>query len=240
MGQTTEVESGIYRWSELPVKESAEREARKIMEGTSPYFDFLEMHATTQIKGARPSPAHTQEDIEEIIIVKEGTMKFTMNEEEAFLGPGSIILIPPLASQALQNVGDGPLTYYVIMFRAKKSMDIQRSEMAGGHLFVNADTLTFSENRKGGRWNYLDRPTAMCESLHIHATQLDQIGPSIDPHQHPETELFLIIEGETELSLDGQRIAGKAGDLYFVKPGQVHGMSNASEQPCRFFAIKWK
>lgn len=240
MGQNTEVNSGIYRWKDLPVKVSKEREARKIMEGSSPYFEFLEMHATTQFEGAVPSPPHAQEDIEEIIIVKEGTMKFTMNDEDAILGPGSVILIPPLAMQSLQNVGKGSLTYYVIMFRAKNGMDISRSDQAGGHAFIKPDTLTFVENEKGGRYNYLDRQTAMLDFLHIHTTQLDKIGPSIPAHRHPESELFIILEGNVELSLDGENIVGQAGDLYFIKPDQLHGMSNASNLPCRFFSIKWK
>ncbi|MCB0689727.1 MAG: cupin domain-containing protein [Saprospiraceae bacterium] len=238
--QTSEVDGGIYRWAELPVKISHDRESRKIMEGSSPYFDYLEMHATTQYRGAVPNPPHKQQDIEEIIIVKEGLMRFTMNGHDAVLGPGSVILIPPLAMQALENIGDSSLTYYVIMFRSRKPMDMARSDGAGGYLFVDADTITFSENSKGGRWNYLDRPTAMCEHLHIHTTQLNEFGPSIPAHSHPESELFIVMEGQTELMIDEQKFLGQAGDLYLVKPGQLHGMSNASDAPCRFFAIKWK
>ncbi|MBK8505045.1 MAG: cupin domain-containing protein [Saprospiraceae bacterium] len=238
--QSEEVRSGVYRWAELPVKLSKDRESRKIMEGTSPHFDYLEIHATTQAPGATPAPPHAQTDIEEVIIVKEGTMKFTMDGEESILGPGSVILIPPLAMQALQNVGDGPLTYYVMMFRSKKPMDIERGKVAGGHLFVTADQLEFTPNDKGGRTQYFDRATAMCEQFHMHVTSLDHKGPSMDPHSHIDSEIFLVIEGETELLLDGERIRASAGDLYFIKAHQLHGMSNASEKPCRFFAFKWR
>lgn len=240
LSQEMEINSGLYRWSELPVRQSNEREARKILEGTSTYFDFFEIHATTQYKGAIPSPSHAQEDIEELIIVKEGLMQFTMNGVVKDLGPGSAILIPPHADQGLKNIGDGPLTYYVIMFRSKSPMDLDRSEASGGPLLISGDSVPFIKNSKGGRWNYFERPTAMCEFFHVHATRLDQAGPSIPPHQHPESELFIILEGETELTIDGQKYSGEAGDLYYVKPGQVHGMSNASDLACRFFAIKWK
>ena len=234
-----EITSGVYKWDDLPVKRSAEREGRKIMEGTSPHFDFLEIHATTQIKGAKPAPPHAQEDIEEVIIVKEGTMKFTMDGEEAILGPGSVILIPPLAMQALQNVGDGPLTYYVMMFRAKKPMNMERVNKAGGHLFVDADQLEMKPTSKGGRIHYFDRPTAMCEKFEMHVTQLNEKGPSHAPHKHVDSEIILVIEGETEMTIDGKNYQGSAGDLYFINSEEMHGIRNVSDKPCKYFAFRW-
>ena len=68
-----EVKSGVYKWDSLPIKQGDQRVGRKIMEGSSPYFSFLEIHATTQEKGALPGKPHTQENIEEIVIVKRRT-----------------------------------------------------------------------------------------------------------------------------------------------------------------------
>ncbi len=237
--QTDPVVTGIYKWSELPVKKTAERESRKIMEGTSPHFDYLEIHATTQIEGATPAPPHAQEDIEEVIIVKEGTMKFTMDGEDAILGPGSVILIPPLALQSLQNVGKGPLTYYVMMFRGKKPMDMDRSNDAGGHLFLNADELEFETTDRGGRIHYFDRPTAMCERFEMHVTQLNEPGPSHKPHTHIDSEIILVIEGDTEMTIDGKEYQGSAGDLYFINSNESHGIRNNSDKPCKYFAFRW-
>jgi quercetin dioxygenase-like cupin family protein len=238
--QSDEIASGVYTWSSLPVKLTKERESRKIMEGVSPHFDYLEMHATTQIKGAVPSPPHAQTDIEEVIIVKEGTMKFTMDGEDAILGPGSIILIPPLAMQSLQNVGDGPLTYYVMMFRSKKPMDIARGKAAGGHLFLNADSLTMQPTAKGGRIGYFDRPTANCENFEMHVTQLNERGPSHEPHTHLDSEMILVIEGDTEMTIAGQEYQGTAGDLYYIRSNEMHGIRNASDKPCKYFAFRWR
>ena len=237
--QMNDVSTGVYAWSQLPVKYSKDRESRKIMEGTSPHFDYLEIHATTQAKGAIPSPPHAQTDIEEVIIVKEGTMKFTMDGEESILGPGSVILIPPLAMQALQNIGDGPLTYYVMMFRSKKPMDIQRGLDAGGRAFLNAEDLIFKPSSKGGRINYFDRPTAMCERFEMHVTQLDTKGPSHTPHTHIDSEIILVIDGQTEMTIGEEHYEGGAGDLYFVNSNELHGIRNVSDQPCKYFAFRW-
>ncbi|MEI9810108.1 MAG: hypothetical protein WDO16_20810 [Bacteroidota bacterium] len=65
----------------MPVKKNNQRESRKIAEGTTPEFDYFEIHATTQEKGAAPRPAHTQKDREELVIIKEGTAKCTIDNK---------------------------------------------------------------------------------------------------------------------------------------------------------------
>jgi quercetin dioxygenase-like cupin family protein len=223
----------------LPVKTGQDRQSRKIMEGTSSHFEFLEMHATTQAAGAIPSRPHAQQDIEEVIIVKEGTLRFTIDGESAILSAGSVILVPPLAMQSLENIGNGPLTYYVMMFRSKKPMDINRNKAAGGKLFVPVDSLAFKTTPKGGRIHYFDRPTAMCEKFEVHVTQLDHKGPSHEPHAHFDSEIALVIEGETEMTIGDREYTGVSGDIFFVASHEPHGIRNASDKPCKYFAIRW-
>src|SRR5438046_182141 len=115
--QLQAVSSGVIHWNDLPVKKDNQRESRKIAEGTTSEFEYFEIHATSQEKGAVPRPAHTQQDREEMIIIKEGTMKCTIGNKTSVLGRGSVLLIPPLESQAFENIGDGSLTYYVFVFR---------------------------------------------------------------------------------------------------------------------------
>jgi mannose-6-phosphate isomerase-like protein (cupin superfamily) len=110
MAQLKFIPSGSYHWSEAPAKKSGDREGRRFVEGTSPQFEYFEIHATTQQKGAVSRPPHAQKDIEELIIVKEGTMKFTINNQSRVLGKGSVVLIAPEDMQSIENVGDGPLS----------------------------------------------------------------------------------------------------------------------------------
>ena len=65
------------------------------------------------------------------------------------LPAGSIGVIPPLTEQSMENVGKGPLTYYIMMFTSKKDMDIQRGEDAGGPLFLNFNDLNPKKNGQG-------------------------------------------------------------------------------------------
>jgi quercetin dioxygenase-like cupin family protein len=175
-----------------------------------------------------------------VIIIKEGTMKCTIGNKTAVLGKGSVLLIPPLESQVFENTGDGPLTYYVLMFRSKKPMNMDRSNKAGGLLLLNYDSLAYTEAKNKGTRKYFDRPTAMCENYEMHITYLNQKGPSHAPHVHIDTEIILVIDGETEMTIDGIHYTGGPGDLYIIESGKMHGVGNASGKPCSYFAFKWR
>jgi mannose-6-phosphate isomerase-like protein (cupin superfamily) len=238
--QLQPIASGVFKWNSLPVKKEAQRESRKLAEGTTAEFEYFEMHATTQMKGAAPRPAHTQKDIEELIIIKEGTMKCSIGNKTAVLGKGSVLLIPLMEAQVFENTGDGPLTYYVLMFRSKKAMNIQRGDSAGGALLLNYDSLAYTEKNNKGTRKYFDRPTAMCDNYEMHITYLKQKGPSHEAHRHIDTEIILVIDGDAEMTIDGKNYSGGPGDLFLAESGKLHQVGNASEKPCSYFAFKWR
>ncbi len=238
--QLQPITSGVYRWNDLLVKKDGLRESRKLLEGSTNEFEYFEIHATTQQKGAVPRPAHTQKDIEEVIIIKEGTMKCTIGNKTALLGKGSVLLIPPFESQVFENTGDGPLSYYVLMFRSKKTMNIERSTKAGGALLLNYDSLPYTETNNKGTRKYFDRATAMCENYEMHITYLKQKGPSHVGHQHVASEIILVIDGETEMTIDGKTYTAGPGDLYIIESNKMHQVGNATEKPCSYFAFKWR
>lgn len=238
--QLKPVESGVIHWDKLSVKKDSQRESRKLAEGTTHEFEYFEIHATTQQIGAVPRPPHAQKDIEEVIIVKEGSLKCTIGDKTAVLGAGGVLLIPPQEMQTFENIGDGPVTYYVFMFRSKKAMNMERSFNAGGALLLNRDSLPFKETARGGTRKYFDRPTAMCENYEMHITHLKEKGPSHTPHRHVDTEIILVIDGETEMTIDGKMHKGGPGDLYIAESNKMHGISNAGDKPCSYFAFKWR
>jgi quercetin dioxygenase-like cupin family protein len=240
MAQFKPIPSGSYHWSDVPVVKSADREGRKFLEGKTTEFSYFEIHASTQYKGAAPRPPHAQTDIEELIYIKEGSMKFNMGRNSAILGKGSIILIPPGEMQSLQNVGDGPLTYYVIMFRSKKPMDMARSAKGGGPLMLNADSLKYVANTQGGGIRYIDRPTANLANLEVHLTELKAKGPSHAAHTHVETELILVLNGNIETTVNGKTYPATAGDICLMNSGELHGISNTKDAPCKYLVVKWR
>ena len=164
-------------------------------------------------------------------------MKMTIDGVSEVLEAGSAILIPPLTEQSMENIGDSPLTYYVIMFTSKKPMDMDRSKKAGHTLFLDSKNLPRGKTKKGSSTPYFDRPTAMLERFEMHLTQLNISGPSHKPHNHLDSELIIVTEGQTKIS--GKKYKGKAGDLYFIKSKEFHEISNLLDQPCQYYAIRW-
>lgn len=237
--QLKPLESGVFKWSSFEPKKGNLRESRTFFEGSSPHFEYLRIHATTQFPGAAPSTAHANPEHEECIIVKEGTMKVIIEGEPKVLGAGSVILLMPQQHHSLQNIGTTNLTYYVIKYKSRKEMNIERGQAAGGSLMLNADSLTFKPSSRGGGTPYFDRSTAMCERFEMHVTQLNKKGPSHSPHKHIETEIILVISGATEMSIDGKAYEAMAGDFYVMNSQSFHGIRNASNRPCTYFAFKW-
>ena len=238
--QLDTVQPGVYNWKEPVVNSNESKKSINILEGVSPHFEYINIHATTQLPGAKPSKQHANDDAEECIIIKEGQMKVTIEGKTTILGPQDVILLLPKQLHSLENIGDSNLTYYVMKYKSKNKMDLERGKHAGGSLVINKDSLTVSLSSKGSGSSYFDRPTTMCERFEMHTTQLNKKGPSHNPHTHLETEIILMLSGETEMTIDGKEFRAKEGDFYFISSGLLHGVRNAIEKPCSYFAFKWK
>lgn len=239
MAQMEPVNDGVYRWDDHPVTYGEDKESRKILEGSSPCFEYLEIHATTQYPGAKPSTAHANDDIEECIIVKEGVMKVTIEDSSTILGAGGVFLLMPQNTHWVENVGDSNLTYYVMLYKSKKKMDIQRGLTAGGSIMLNADSLTMETNDLGSRRDYFERPTAMCERFEMHVTALNKNASSHEPHTHTESEIVLMLTGESVMNINDKEYKGTAGDLYFMNSSVPHGIHNLTDESCSYFAFGW-
>lgn len=237
--QLQPVQNGVYRWADHPVQVNGDRETRTILEGTSAHLSYLKIHATTQAVGAESRPAHANEDAEELIIVKEGLMKMTFDEHSEVLAAGSVVHLMPGQMHRIANVGDVPLTYYVMKYRARKPMQPGRGAASGGSRMFDVTKLPLNPSARGAGRPYFDRATAMCERFELHVTQLHKPGPSHLPHAHVETEIILVISGDTEMTINGQEYKGSAGDFYLMEANLPHGVRNASAKPCAYFAFKW-
>jgi quercetin dioxygenase-like cupin family protein len=65
-------------------------------------------------------------------------------------------------------------------------------------------------------------------------------GCTIGRHRHglDEEELFLILEGEGEMSRDDEVFIVRTGDLIRNRPGGAHGLSNVGTETIRLFVIQ--
>jgi (S)-ureidoglycine aminohydrolase len=76
----SQVPSAVYSWKNLEVKKHATRESRKILEGSTTHLAYFETHATTLFPGEMPHGSHTHSEDDELILVREGTIRITTEE----------------------------------------------------------------------------------------------------------------------------------------------------------------
>lgn len=64
-------------------------------------------------------------------------------------------------------------------------------------------------------------------------------GASIGRHRHGRNEeLYLVLEGEGTMQLDGQSFPVRAGHVVLNRPGGEHGLVNTSQAPLRLFVVE--
>lgn len=231
--------SGLYDLSEAEVRQRESGKRMPMLLGASRDFVYLEMHATTLVPGASPHAPHAHDDIEEVLIVKEGMLEVSIGKEKHKLSPGSIALIMPGDRHGITNKGTDEVLYYTFRYRAKATSDEVRGKEAGGSLVVLWEEVPFREHDRGGARSFFERPTAMCERLEIHVTTLNPGIESHPPHTHRAAEIILMIEGKSREQINNTFYEGEAGDFYFLESESLHTIRNNGEEACTYFAFQF-
>src|SRR5580698_4891821 len=105
--------SKSFRFEDLPVKQSATGASRALMSGLTHSGFAIEVHETDLAAGAAPHPPHRHVH-EEMVIMIEGTIEFTVNGTPMRLGPGSVAYAASNDEHGQRNVGDGIARYVVV------------------------------------------------------------------------------------------------------------------------------
>lgn len=238
--QVPTVASDVYAWNAYKPEKKEGREKKQILEGSTTFLESLEIHTSTLLPRADPLPAHEHDDLEELVIVKEGRLKVTQNNSTKILGPGSIALTLPHDKHQLENAGDTPVTYYLLTYKSSAPANAERGKQAGGSLMLDRETIEFKRHNKGGIRRYFDRPTSMFERMEMHVTTLDAGLKSHDPHTHKADEIVLIISGRAEMQIDRDHIGASPGSVVFLGSMVPHALTNTGSGPCEYFAFQWE
>lgn len=239
MAQQPPLSSGLFDLSAAEVRERKSGKRMPLLLGASRDFEYMEMHATTLVPGASPHAPHEHDDIEEVIIVKEGKLEVSIGEEEYSLSPGSVALIMPGDWHGIINKGVDEVLYYTFRYRAKARKDDQRGKEAGGSLVIPWEEVAFREHDRGGVRSFFERPTAMCERFEMHVTTLNAGIQSHPPHTHRAAEIILMIKGNSQEQINDQFYEGEAGDFYFLESESLHTIRNVGQEACTYFAFQF-
>ena len=238
--QDKAVEAKVYTWDKAEIEKKESGERRQILEGMTTDLENLEIHTTTLKVGKKPHKAHTHLDEEELIIIKEGTLKVTIKDESKELGPGSIALMMPGDEHGFENTGKTKATYYVIKYKSIAPMDAERGKKAGGSFMIDWNDIAFKAHDKGGIRQYCNLETTMCKKFEMHVTTLNAGLKSHEPHTHRAAEIVLMIKGNTEMEIGEKIYKGNAGDLYFLSSNISHAIKNIGSEPAMYFAFQFE
>ena len=177
-------------------------------------------------------------DEERLLLVRDGTLKISMNDSTWLIEGGSVALLMPDQNYELGNAMSDTCTFYLLSYHSKLA-DRSPGTLAGGSTVKDWNKIVFQPHDKGGIRRYFDRPTAMCKRLEMHVTTLNKGLKSHDPHTHIAEEIVLIISGETEMQIGDKFYKGGAGVVYFLGSNVPHAIRNDGENPCTYFAFQF-
>jgi mannose-6-phosphate isomerase-like protein (cupin superfamily) len=107
--------SRAYAFDTLPVKTNPANhmEIRDVFRGKTQTGCPLALHISTLPAGEMPHPPHHHVH-EELMLIKQGRLRFTISGQTSTVGPGSVVYINSNEEHGLTNVGDEPAQYFVV------------------------------------------------------------------------------------------------------------------------------
>lgn len=234
------LQSKVYYWNKLePIKEET-RVRRQVLEAKTFALGYFEIHASTLEQGEAPHPPHVHDDMEELMIVKEGQVKITIAGKSKLLGPGSMAFAIPGDEHGIENAGNTKATYFILKYKGIMPMDLERAKQAGGSFMLDWNDLKTKNTGKGYRRDFFNRATSQLAQFEMHTTALNADSVSHAPHTHVQEEIILILRGNVTMHIDGKLVPATAGDLVFLSSGIPHALLNTGKEQCEYFAFQWR
>jgi (S)-ureidoglycine aminohydrolase len=238
--KTDSLPSHVYRWDSLAAKKQNQWTTRSIMEGSTSSLSWFEVTAITLEPGKTSPPSSAYYDVEELLIIKEGEVNITIDGVSKKMGAGSIAFTMPRIVHGISNAGNTKATYYMLKYKGKLPMDIERAKRAGGSFMLDWNELATTNTDKGYRRDFFNRPTSQLAQFEMHTTALNAGEESHMPHTHVQEEIVLILRGNVEMYIDGDRYNASVGDVVFLSSRVPHALTNTGEEQCEYFAFQWR
>jgi quercetin dioxygenase-like cupin family protein len=235
------INSSVYDWNKLPVKENSTGSVRNILKGPTRALDMLEVKAIT-LKGKKALKEYTVEKgFDELLILKKGSAIITVGGESKQLSEGSVVVAAQGDRVSVKNPDEGEMTFYSFMFKPGPGKTNTTHPVAKNFhpVFKEWNTLVFNNNENGGRRDVMKEPTSTLKELEIHVTTLKEGVNSHAPHTHPDEEVILMRYGNVDGTINGTHYQAGPGSFFFVTNDDYHGVGNIGNGPCEYYAFRW-
>jgi (S)-ureidoglycine aminohydrolase len=242
---TNQIRTDVYTWKNALVVKTESGSKRVIVDGAA--TDFASMHITgVTLEKGKGEVESAPADFEEMIVVKDGSLKITINGVAKTVGRGSVAIIMPGDKRSFSNAADGETTFFDLTYRSKNPVDAERGKKAGGSFIMDWNDTKFAANAgKGGARQFFSRATAMGQRLDLHSTLLNAGQSSHDPHHHRAEEMIIMLEGNVEEYLGPEEKGGKKktatdGDIVYLVSNEYHAITNVGTKPALYFAFQFE
>ena len=229
------IKSGVYNTTGRRIHGK-----ENIFKGSTSYFETLELDAVTINVGDTASLNYKLDDMEELVIIKDGTLKITIGDDSKSVGPGSVAFVLPGAEHQYENASKKSVTYYLFKCKSKATAENQRGITNGGSFIMNWDDVPMKPKDKGSLRSFFNRPTATCSKLEMHVTTLNEGLASHAPHTHPEEEIIIILKGKARMNIDNKFYDTSPSAVIFLASGIPHALQNSGKGQVEYFAFQWK
>jgi uncharacterized cupin superfamily protein len=74
--------------------------------------------------------------------------------------------------------------------------------------------------------------------LEVHETELPPGGAPHPPHRHVHEEMFVVLEGSVDFTVNGATTRLTPSSAGFAASGDLHGLNNGSSARCRYVVFE--
>jgi len=237
MAQTDSLPAAVYTPKGKPQKMGSVTK-QPILLGHTLDVKRFEVYTLTLDPGKKYASTAADSRNEQLIVVKEGNIKITVNDTAKTVGPGSLALILAGDKIAFENTSPAAVSWYVLNYQTSME-NFKRGHDAGPSFLKDWKDLKVTKTDKGETRPVYDRPTTMFERFDVHATVLNNGFNSHDPHTHRAEELILMINGNCQFQIGQEKFQAKNGDAVFMASKVLHAAQNIGTAPCGYYAIQW-
>jgi mannose-6-phosphate isomerase-like protein (cupin superfamily) len=119
---TSVLPSKAYSFDSLAAKTNSANgmEIRQVFKGKTQTGCPLALHISTLPPGEMPHPPHRHVH-EELMLIKDGILQFTISGQVSTVGPGSAVYINSNELHGMKNVGKSAAQYFVVEIGAESA-----------------------------------------------------------------------------------------------------------------------
>jgi (S)-ureidoglycine aminohydrolase len=234
-----QIVSGVFDWSKLRPVRTHTGSVINILKGPTRSLEMFDIKAVTLHSGKATHTYLVGKENDELFIIKEGFAEITINSVSKLLCAGSIAVASQGDRVLVKNAKPGNMVFYSINFKPRQTKVHREPSKNVAPFFSSWDTVTFKPSDNGGRRNIIQQPTSALRQLEIHVTTLKEGLPSHAAHSHPDEEIILVRFGTVDQTINGTHYRLGPGSLTFSTNDDLHGISNAGQGQCEYYAIRW-